>query len=113
MGGMAPVEQQYSSSVGVDENGDVVYHHEGGVRVFGQEQHLVRMEDGQVRVMDVNEQEVALELQYEEVPVFCPVFPFSLNVFPLFSQERLKLFICISDMRFVFWQQFCSKKGDK
>lgn len=67
MGGMAPVEQQYSSSVGVDENGDVVYHHEGGVRVFGQEQHLVRMEDGQVRVMDVNEQEVALELQYEEV----------------------------------------------
>ncbi|WKY06448.1 hypothetical protein Q1695_006551 [Nippostrongylus brasiliensis] len=65
MSGDGPAEQHYSTSVGVDENGDVVYHHEGGVRVFGQEQHLIRMEDG--RIVEMIEQGQEHELQYDEM----------------------------------------------
>ncbi|KAL6738471.1 hypothetical protein Aduo_012016 [Ancylostoma duodenale] len=61
-----PPEQQYSSSVGVDENGDVVYHHSGGVQMFGQEPQLIRMEDG--RIVQMVEHEPGQEVQYEEVP---------------------------------------------
>ncbi|EYC27772.1 hypothetical protein Y032_0008g175 [Ancylostoma ceylanicum] len=60
-----PPEQQYSSSVGVDENGDVVYHHSGGVQMFGQEPQLIRMEDG--RIVQMVEHEPGQEVQYEEV----------------------------------------------
>ncbi|KAK5965439.1 Host cell factor 2 [Trichostrongylus colubriformis] len=70
MSGEGPVQQQYSSSVGVDENGDVVYHHDGGVRVFGQESQLIRMEDG--RIVEMIGQEQDQEMHYAEVPNIQP-----------------------------------------
>ncbi|XGW25544.1 hypothetical protein V3C99_006726 [Haemonchus contortus] len=66
MSGQGPVQQQYSSSVGVDENGDVVYHREGGVRVFGQDSHIIRMDDGRIVEMVGHGQEQ--EMQYDEAP---------------------------------------------
>ncbi|VDM73249.1 unnamed protein product [Strongylus vulgaris] len=62
-----PPEQQYSSSVGVDENGDVVYQHGGAVQMYGQEPQLIRMEDG--RLVQMIEHGAGQEVQYEEVQV--------------------------------------------
>ncbi|CAJ0602957.1 unnamed protein product [Cylicocyclus nassatus] len=65
-GAEPPEQQQYASSVGVDENGDVVYQHGGAVQIYGQEPQLIRMEDG--RLVQMIAHAPGQEVQYEEVP---------------------------------------------
>ncbi|KJH52223.1 kelch repeat protein [Dictyocaulus viviparus] len=63
MDGESTGQQQYSSSVGVDENGDVVYQRDSSVHTFGQDSHIIGINDG--HIVNIVGSQQAQDAQYE------------------------------------------------